>query len=759
MKLSETVSRENIKNSLKNVGKLRIKISHGALLTFAALSLILFVAFTIRILPLRWEVGTGQLNLSEFDAFFEYRIASYMVKNGLFSPFWPTLWVDHQMWYPQGINMGSNALPSIPLTGAAIYDLVTALGVNIDLMSLLSILPPIVGTLCVLIIYFVGKEFGGKSVGLLTALFLALSATFIQRSNLGWFETETATFAFLLFFLMFPRAIEKERPIGSTLKYSLACGACLAYFVMGWGAAYYLIDLTVLFAFVLILLKRYTRRVLLAYSVTFGLGLGIAINAPFLSIGYLTSFAVLPVAGVFLLLCVNEVLRNLASVKAKLFFTTVVLVTLIGGFTALFASGHMGSIAGKFITILNPFERSSSPLIASVAEHRISSWGSLYLDLGIMVLFFIVGLFFVSRNLNNRNLFLLLYGLTSVYFSASMVRLLFILAPAFGIISSIGIMGVLRPFVVLLREPPKITSKKFGLEHIGKEFSGTAVFLIFIILMTNFAFSPQYGGIPFVYSQTAVPLTISAGSLPIIPNAPVSTWFDLFAWTRANLKSTTVVCSWWDYGFWLTMLGNVTTLTDNATINQTQIENTGFAFMANETQSIRMLKTYNVEYVLVFITLGLSSSSSTGAITASWVGYGDEGKWTWMAEISGQAKTRFIDEGLIDEASSWTNESYFGNYTSNAWVWSDTPELSGSTVIGKNSTVYELMSWGKQRYCNEYGITPDVAGVQPTYFDEAFFAGLNVNPNDAGSKYGGIVPLVCLYKIDWQKFYNDFPSG
>jgi len=759
MKLSETVSRENIKNSLKNVGKLRIKISHGALLTFAALSLILFVAFTIRILPLRWEVGTGQLNLSEFDAFFEYRIASYMVKNGLFSPFWPTLWVDHQMWYPQGINMGSNALPSIPLTGAAIYDLVTALGVNIDLMSLLSILPPIVGTLCVLIIYFVGKEFGGKSVGLLTALFLALSATFIQRSNLGWFETETATFAFLLFFLMFPRAIEKERPIGSTLKYSLACGACLAYFVMGWGAAYYLIDLTVLFAFVLILLKRYTRRVLLAYSVTFGLGLGIAINAPFLSIGYLTSFAVLPVAGVFLLLCVNEVLRNLASVKAKLFFTTVVLVTLIGGFTALFASGHMGSIAGKFITILNPFERSSSPLIASVAEHRISSWGSLYLDLGIMILFFIVGLFFVSRNLNNRNLFLLLYGLTSVYFSASMVRLLFILAPAFGIISSIGIMGVLRPFVVLLREPPKITSKKFGLEHIGKEFSGTAVFLIFIILMTNFAFSPQYGGIPFVYSQTAVPLTISAGSLPIIPNAPVSTWFDLFAWTRANLKSTTVVCSWWDYGFWLTMLGNVTTLTDNATINQTQIENTGFAFMANETQSIRMLKTYNVEYVLVFITLGLSSSSSTGAITASWVGYGDEGKWTWMAEISGQAKTRYIDEGLIDEASSWTNESYFGNYTSNAWVWSDTPQLSGSTVIGKNSTVYKLMSWGKQRYCNEYGITPDVAGVQPTYFDEAFFAGLNVNPNDAGSKYGGIVPLVCLYKIDWQKFYNDFPNG
>ena len=93
MKLPDAPSREDVVNGFKSLGKLRIKISRATLLTFAVLSLILFVAFTVRILPLRWEIqtGTGTINLSEFDAFFEYRIGNYMVRNGLFAPFWPKL--------------------------------------------------------------------------------------------------------------------------------------------------------------------------------------------------------------------------------------------------------------------------------------------------------------------------------------------------------------------------------------------------------------------------------------------------------------------------------------------------------------------------------------------------------------------------------------------------------------------------------------------------------------------------------------------
>ncbi|MCL6577921.1 MAG: hypothetical protein K6T73_00855, partial [Candidatus Bathyarchaeota archaeon] len=280
------------------------------------------------------------------------------------------------------------------------------------------------------------------------------------------------------------------------------------------------------------------------------------------------------------------------------------------------------------------------------------------------------------------------------------------------------------------------------LGHVGKEFSGVAILLIFIILMTNFAFSPQSGGIPKVYSQAYSPVTITGGSLPIIPNQPVQEWLDMLDWLKSNVGynpiEEKVVCSWWDYGYWLTILGNVTSLADNATINGTQIENVGFIFMANETQAVEMLKRYNAKYVLVFITLAIKQEGNQ--YYASWAGYGDEGKWMWIARISGKASQRFKNEGLLNDATAWTDEFKFGNYSSSKkWQWND---------FGTNSTIYKLMSWGRQRWCDAHsdtGILPEEPGIEPKYFKEAYFAGVNVAPD----KYGGIIPLICLYEIKY----------
>ena len=38
--------------------------------------------------------------------------------------------------------------------------------------------------------------------------------------------------------------------------------------------------------------------------------------------------------------------------------------------------------------------------------------------------------------------------------------------------------------------------------------------------------------------------------------------------------------------------------------------------------------------------------------------------------------------------------------------------------------------------------------TEPTYFQEAFFAGLNVSP----TQYGGLVPVVAIYSIDWAAY-------
>jgi len=753
MKIKNAITKENLLNALKNIGKLRPKMSHSSTLTYAALALILFIAFVIRLFPMRWEIdpatGKTTLLLSEFDPYFQYRFTEYIVKNGFIAWVWPNEWIDYQRWYPQGFNVARGAYPGLPLTAAFLYKIISMLGVGIDLMSFCSLFPAIMGMLACLAIYFLGKDIGGKPVGLLAALFLALHPSYIQRTSVGFFDDETVgILALIVFAFLFLKAIEDNRPVKSTVKYALASGAVLGYFCASWGAAFYPIGLTVLFVFVLLILRRYTQRLLLAYSLTFGLGLFIAINVPRFTPNYLLSFAILPVAGVFSLLCLAEILSVLPTRKWKIVAVAVFLALVVGGFAVLWQLGYMQGIAGKFISVINPFIRTESPLIESVAEHRISAWGSIYYDLGIGIIFFVAGLYFVFGNLNNRNLFLLLFGLTSLYFACSMVRLLVLMAPAFSLLVGVGVVGLLKPFVALLKEPPKISVKrKFGLEHVGKEFSGAAIFLIFIILMTTVAFPT-----PKVYRQAYAPTTISSGSMSLLPSEPVQEWINMLYWTRTRLNASTVVCSWWDYGYWLTVLGNVTSLADNATVNGTQIENIGFIFMSNETQAIKMLKRYDASYILVYTTIYYDRNKNT--VSFANVG-GDEGKWVWMAAISGKSRERFIREGLISEDEMWSSDldvirQMFGNYSLGT-SWHDSNRngnVDDGELInvgkGQNCTIYKLMRYAMERWMEAQG-----KGGSPTialqYFSEAYIAGLE---ND-GTKYGGFIPLVCLYRINY----------
>jgi hypothetical protein len=174
--------------------------------------------------------------------------------------------------------------------------------------------------------------------------------------------------------------------------------------------------------------------------------------------------------------------------------------------------------------------------------------------------------------------------------------------------------------------------------------------------------------------------------------------------------------------------------------------------MAPENQSLAMLENYNAKYILVFVTLGIATSSDQSYYVAQFAGFGDEGKWSWMARISGQARDRFIQEGYMNANMSWTDETAFGQVSnsSSTWEWND---------MGKNSTIYELMSYAKQRWVDvsgsAYNVVSDQSDVQtPTYFKEAYFSGEDFNPLEAQSTTGGLIPVVALYEIDWDAYYN-----
>ena len=401
------------------------------------------------------------------------------------------------------------------------------------------------------------------------------------------------------------------------MLYSLGAAAALAYFIAGWGAAYYLIGLSVLFVFILVLLKRYSQRMLINYSITFGLALFIGTKVPYISLSYLISGAVLPVVAVFIVLLVAEILRNNISMKTKLSLAAAAIVASRRRFYCSGTQGDIGGITGKFITVLDPFIRAASPLVDSVAEQRISAWGNLYLEFGIAILFFILGLYFVLKKPNQQK-----HLPTTLRGNWTLLR-------SFNDTSTCSLRTSIRNnsrhrdnqhaktiLHLATRSTTNSCQIKTRMPRVSKEYSGVAIFLIFMILATNLAFSPQTGGVPRAISQAYVPTAISSSSLPIGGSsltAPVGAWLDAIHWMQGNVKSTDVVVMWWDYGNWLSDLGNVTSLADNTTTNATQIQNVGFIFMGNENQSMAMLNSYGqnrVKYIAVFEVLQISQASA-----------------------------------------------------------------------------------------------------------------------------------------------------
>lgn len=81
--------------------------------------------------------------------------------------------------------------------------------------------------------------------------------------------------------------------------------------------------------------------------------------------------------------------------------------------------------AGRSLSLLDPTYASKYiPIIASVSEHQPPAWNSYFTDVHILVLLAPLGLIACFRPLTDASLFLVLYGVTAVYFSGVMVRIL-----------------------------------------------------------------------------------------------------------------------------------------------------------------------------------------------------------------------------------------------------------------------------------------------------------------------------------------------
>ncbi|MCJ7609135.1 glycosyltransferase family 39 protein [Candidatus Bathyarchaeota archaeon] len=630
MTIREKLSPRKTLANLLTAMRGRSTLSKRDLLLPLCLSTIVVIAILLRILPLAWGA-----TLSEFDPFFQYEMTQHIVDNGFGS--WLE-WHTTREWYPTGRDIAGSSFPGLAFTGAAVYQLVRALGLNVSVMDVAIFFPVLAAAVTCVVIFFLGRDVGGSGVGLLAALFLAISPAYIGRTTLGFYDDETVgILGILLTFIFYLRALKGETKMSTSVAYSGLAGLSLGYVFASWGASRYLIALLALFTFFLLFTKVSGRRVIISYGILTVIGLAVAVAIPRLGFGFLKEFEAIAPLGVLLLFVLNEAsLRFTHKIRRTTLLAMSFLGLAVGGL-ALMQLGVINLSPIKFMSVLNPFSRVDIAIVESVQEHRPATWASFYYQFGQLVFLAPLGIYFVFRRFSYEKLFIVIFALTMLYFSASMIRLTIVLAPALAILGSLAIVEIVKPFSSMIFQRSIVRRRQRLAPRLGRGFSALLVIAIFAL-----SIMPIGRGIDSAYAPT----TLAASSIP--SRQQIGDWMQALMWMKENLPENAVVASWWDYGYWISIMAGKITLADNGTINGTSLANIGRMFMSNETDAIQILKLYDADYVVVFTTINQAQGGNYL--------FGDEVKWRWMAKI-----------GWNNTADTPLEDTEVTSYLANAW--------------------------------------------------------------------------------------------
>jgi dolichyl-diphosphooligosaccharide--protein glycosyltransferase len=593
------------------LSRLRLEVESRTLVQVSSLILILIVAIALRERPLRWGAY-----FTAYDPFFQYRVAEYIIQNGFSSWFG---WHDTLSWYPMGRDVPHSSFPGLPFSAAALYLTLRALGLGVSLRDICLHFPVLMAAITCLIVYLLGRELGGGSVGLFASFFIAISPAFIGRTSLGFFDTENiGIFGMALLPLVFLRSIDRERPLRWRILYSAFAGLALAYLYASWGASKYITGLLTLFVISTLFTRLYDRRILTSYCLTMALGYLFALLVPKLGPRFLLSVENIVVLFLVLLLLAYETIRPRIALRRLLLPALLLTLSVVGVALLLQHLGLAKPLTGKFLSVLNPSKRPESPLLESVAEHKRAAWTSFFTDFGFTIPLSLFGSYAVLKGLNERRLYTLLFYLTALYFAGSMIRLTLILSVPLALMASYGLSELLTPHLTLASVRGR--GRRRRLMGLGREASLLFVALLFTATLPTIWRAASTSYRPGTFACSAVPVVIG-GRYP-------QDWIQALTWMRDNLPEDAVVVSWWDYGYWIETIAGRRTLADGSTRVQHQIAQIALIMMSNETISLEILKRYGATHIVVFNTFNPNNPRQ------QWP-FGDNVKWSWMVQIAG----------------------------------------------------------------------------------------------------------------------------
>lgn len=621
--------------------------------------------------------------IHEFDPWFNYRATHYMVENGFYNFL---NWFDERAWYPLGRIVGGTVYPGLMLTSGLIHWTLNCLNIPIHIRDICVFLAPIFSGLTAMATFLLTSELWNQGAGLFAACFIAIVPGYISRSVAGSYDNEgIAIFALMFTYYLWIKSIKTGSIYWSSLtalSYLYMVSAWGGYVFIINLIPLHVLTLLVMGRFshrvYISYCTFYILGTLFSMQIPFvgfqpvrtsehmaAGGVFVLLNA-YAFLKYLQSF--IPRQGMKLIFWAGIAIIGGATALA------IVLLTM---------TGYIAPWSGRFYSLWDTgYAKIHIPIIASVSEHQPTTWFSFFFDLHLLVPAYPVGLWYCIQKINDERVFIALYAITASYFAGVMVRLMLTLTPVVCILAAIAFSEVFS--YCILDESDKVSPEaspakrlkdvdddlsegeggdlkysshpqsqsqqqshpkhkanrnnkyapvsstvkrsinKASSSSADRETNGvssnvkTFIFILMVMLLILFVVHCTWVTSNAYSSPSIVLASFTGDGSRVI----LDDFREAYYWLSQNTEDKARVMSWWDYGYQIAGMANRTTLVDNNTWNNSHIALVGKAMSSNESAAYEIMRSLDVDYVLVIF----------GGV----IGYsGDDiNKFLWMVRIA-----------------------------------------------------------------------------------------------------------------------------
>jgi dolichyl-diphosphooligosaccharide--protein glycosyltransferase len=651
---------------LFRAGSIEFQTKH--LLVIAVLALAFSCALIMRFYPIKYGYY-----LNEFDPYFDYRATKFIVDNGL-NAYWQ--WHDTMSWYPEGRDVPGTSQSVLHITAAYLYQV---FGRGMSLMDFTIAFPAIMGALTVIAVFALVRVLGGTTAGMFSALFWAFSPAIIQRGNLGWFKSEPLGLFFgILATYLFISAM-KHKEVKYAIAKAIAGGLILGLANGSWGGIqYFSIPISLFFIALPFFRRDLTIPMYVAIAFTI-LTLITSAAFPRPGISFVLGLPGLAMMAGTAFLVIAYFVRKFSRPMVQTRNVAFALIAFVAIGIAFVAAGAYVSPSFRYLNAINPFIGSIDPLVESVAEHFTPTVADYFTDFSVLLMFAGLGGWLAFRRRNDTAIFALLLGITGVYVSATFARLLVFASVGIIVLAGLGLFEVTRS-IMAYRETaaapataPRLTAatreerRKMEFASRAHSTSGQVVKISYVIVMIMMLSIPLfYPSNSNWLSSADVPTAIANGGTGY--RLQTEDWTEAMEWLSQNTEPDAVVASWWDYGYWITTLGNRPSLADNATLNHTRIQSIARMFVSDEESAMKIVQDLKADYLLVYVVgqvrfYGQTNTNGTEAggdgerLSIYTLGQGgDESKKQWFMRIGGFDEANYIEEdGFTPKPEFWNN--------------------------------------------------------------------------------------------------------